>query len=218
MSTNLFFRISTPYSWIASRLATIFMKCQEYAVVEHEADEDIKRTHCHILIGGYSECRETLRKNLNEIKYENLSGNSLKSIKNWEDPQEIKTLVYMLKGNLHFQVCHGFERFWLKAHANGFMDLTQYVWSLWVEHDANSASKILYEKCFATFLPPLIREEELEFLEIPEWEEKKNRLMKVLPAHVRKFAFKECGGYWSYKFENMCKMLQNTYLMNAGFW
>lgn len=213
MSTNLFFRVSVPYDSIASLLASVFMQCKEYAVVEHEADDDdsdgetINRTHVHVLIGGYTKTRESLRLLLNTIKTpDNLSGNSLKSIKEWTDLAEIKPLVYMLKGHLKFKVLHGFDRFVARAQSNGYLDLIPYLWDLWT--DKISKAEKQFRECFAGWQPRQPTDEEVSQPKYNFYE----FIRKQVDERASDYAFIHTGYIWSGKTENLHVMLWKTYM------
>lgn len=219
MSTNLFVRISAPYASIAPFLASIALGCRDFAVVEHEADEEISRTHCHILMGGYPYTREKLRKAIIDgVKVEGVTGNSLKSIKEWTDTDDMKPLIYMLKGELSFKIWYGFAQFQISD-----VNFDDYVRSMWETYqDPNDGAKKLYKKCFDSFhmmsvWTPGEKSQWQEIKSTAEIEaEELRRVRAKVSKHVKRFAFQECGQFWSFKFENMCKMLENTYMMRLS--
>lgn len=94
-------RISLPFSDISGAIGVWekhFTKCLIY---QHEADEDVQRTHCHLLLEGVNCSIETLK---NDFKFQlpNIGkGNELWS---WSHSKEYTTtdkyITYMTKGNL----------------------------------------------------------------------------------------------------------------------
>ena len=58
LSPDLFIRISHPWETVKLFVEKIEDKCTSVAVYQHDADEDVSRTHCHMVLKGIQLCRK----------------------------------------------------------------------------------------------------------------------------------------------------------------
>lgn len=75
---------------------------QQYIIGEHEADDKIRNTHCHILLLGLKVSREALRKQV--IKYSPGQGQNFTSALTQKErkPYDVDNLaIYIIKGNVN---------------------------------------------------------------------------------------------------------------------
>jgi len=83
---------------------------QQYLIGEHAADEQVKTTHCHILVEGLKVSREALRKQV--IKYSPGRGQNFTSALTQEtrEPYERNHLGrYIIKGNVNHSKATSFD-------------------------------------------------------------------------------------------------------------
>jgi len=102
-----FGRISRPYSDISGCIRMISQMCSHIAVYQHDADEDINRTHCHY-VAIHSCDQKTIKNNIQAgVKPgDKFSGNTDWSHKDWD--KDHTTLIYMTKGNIDPSYIQGF--------------------------------------------------------------------------------------------------------------
>jgi hypothetical protein len=60
-SPDLFIRISHPWETVKTLIDKWQDKCNSVAVYQHDADEDVSRTHCHIILKGCTVGRKRLQ-------------------------------------------------------------------------------------------------------------------------------------------------------------
>jgi len=107
------FRISVPWTE-CSHIVIPYLKdiCSTLVIYEHEADEDVMRTHIHGLIMGCQRSDDTLRNML--FKKEFTKNYELKSTFKTRDkgtqPVGLKFITYMSKGKLEPQYFHGITK------------------------------------------------------------------------------------------------------------
>jgi len=105
-----FGRITRPYSDLSGAFRSLVCLCSSMLIYEHEADEEINRTHIHFV--ATHECttktlKNTLQANL-PLGYNKLDGN-----KDWSMPEnnwdkDHKSITYMTKGKLEPKYNQGF--------------------------------------------------------------------------------------------------------------
>lgn len=96
MKDNLFIRISHPWETVKMFIDKIEGKCNSVAVYQHDADEDVSRTHCHMVLKGIQVCRKQV---LNIMKSSlQMEGNADFAAKACDESQQ--PFIYMSKGKL----------------------------------------------------------------------------------------------------------------------
>jgi len=107
LKESLFIRVSHPWE----KVKTLVEAWEQYAttvvVYEHEADDEIKRTHCHLIITGLSVGRKRLRQIADKIAFP-IKGNENSAIVVY-DGSEVP-YVYMAKGSLEPVFSKGFSQ------------------------------------------------------------------------------------------------------------
>lgn len=102
-----FIRITRPYDEIKEWIQWI--PATEKIAVQHDADEEVNRTHTHILVIG---C--TLQKQSIKTKLERMNGKFVKD--DWAFPEyennKDHVLTYMSKGKLDYDYLYGLEIDW----------------------------------------------------------------------------------------------------------
>jgi len=105
---NFAFRVSSSYDETKEHLAAMYDLCEKVAVYQHDADEEIKRTHIHGLLIGCSKSEDTLRNRFFKGKYEPADHElktkydvkeGIEQVKRKYDVDE-KYIIYMSKGVL----------------------------------------------------------------------------------------------------------------------
>lgn len=208
---SYFVRVSRSLADIHASLSALSLDCNYFYAVEHEADEDINRTHVHFLMVNYTKSDETLRKSLLSLSDGTLSGNALYSKKLWTG--EVKTLVYMLKGNLLFdpvtvksepeyETSLGFQGY------GEFSDETFEDWlqSLWTDYSSDPKEQ-LYKEAFDGWTHGCDPDD--------TWYNE--NVKKAVHNRAKKVAFKKTNSFWTITTANYCNMLRNTWLMRNGF-
>jgi len=126
------FRISVP--WIeCSDVVLSFLKdiSDKLVIYEHEADEDVMRTHIHGLIIGCQRSDDTLRNKLFKVNYtKNYELKSTYKTKTGTYPVDEKYITYMSKGNLEPSYFHGITKEAIDEYK-----------AAWVDHSGISAAK-----------------------------------------------------------------------------
>lgn len=107
LKESLFIRISHPWEKVKTLIDTWSQHFSAGVVYEHEADEDVSRTHCHMVITGLSVGRKRLRQIADAIAFP-IKGNENCSIVAY-DGSEVP-YVYMAKGTLEPVFSKGFNQ------------------------------------------------------------------------------------------------------------
>jgi hypothetical protein len=100
---NFAFRISSLYDAVSVAISELINMSQQVIIYQHEADEDVNRTHIHGLIMGCKRKEDTIRNKFFKGTYES-SDYELKTTykdrkgKSW--PVDEKYITYMSKGVL----------------------------------------------------------------------------------------------------------------------
>lgn len=91
-------------------------QCEQMWVYEHEADDKISRTHCHIFVIGSQRDSEGLKKRASWFKSNIEKGNSGSSFKMYKQVHDFghegkwyKALAYASKGYLQPRMAHGVD-------------------------------------------------------------------------------------------------------------
>lgn len=87
-------RVTHPYERIASMVSAWAQRSETMVVYEHPADDDVKRTHCHMIVTGTNVDKKQLR-NIGS-RFADLKGNENCSFKEFDGDE--KAYVYMTKG------------------------------------------------------------------------------------------------------------------------
>jgi len=96
MKENLFIRISYPWENVKLFIEKIGDRCTTVAVYQHDADEDVSRTHCHMVLKDIQVCRKQV---LNIMKESlQLKGNADFATEKCDE--SAKPFIYMTKGTL----------------------------------------------------------------------------------------------------------------------
>lgn len=106
-------RISRPFSDISGLIIDWSKQCKQLWVYQHDADESVSRTHCHIFVIDSERDAEGLKK-LVSWKSLKLKGNADSSFKQYKKIHDITTegkwynaLKYASKGHLQPVYAHG---------------------------------------------------------------------------------------------------------------
>ena len=67
---NFAFRVSSSYDETKEHLANLFELCEKVAIYQHDADEEISRTHIHGLLIGCTKGEDTIRNRFFKGKYQ----------------------------------------------------------------------------------------------------------------------------------------------------
>ncbi len=102
---NWFVRIHRTYEELEPWVQNLAGKCSKLVVFEHEADEEVNRLHCHIMIVGYKTSDETMKVQVTKaLGYRPPAGD-------WAwDPDlrsEEETITYMSKKDLQAKFVKG---------------------------------------------------------------------------------------------------------------
>jgi len=96
MKENLFIRISHPWETVKLFIEKIKDRCTSVVVYQHDADEDVNRTHCHMVLKDIQVCRKQV---LNIMKESlQLKGNADFATEKCDE--SAKPFIYMSKGKL----------------------------------------------------------------------------------------------------------------------
>lgn len=94
MSFNHAIRITLPYSDISGIIDLWSARSNEVVVYQHIADDEVSKTHVHLVLGGCEVKAEALKR----MYPDRGSGNEFWSWKTWDNGD--KFITYMTKGNL----------------------------------------------------------------------------------------------------------------------
>jgi len=122
---NFAFRISLPYGECSEKVLEYLEPLSDKLVIyEHEADDDVSRTHIHGLIMDCSRSDDTLRNNLFKVNYtKNYELKSTYKTKNGVYPVDAKYITYMSKGHLDPKYCKGFTEEEIAAYKAQWKDM-----------------------------------------------------------------------------------------------
>jgi len=108
--SNFAFRISRSYADVGFELITLYEHCEKVIVFEHEADDDIARTHIHGLLMGCARSDDTIRNTYLKKYFHEKEGRKVydyELIQKWKDkttnvikPVDMNYITYMGKGSL----------------------------------------------------------------------------------------------------------------------
>lgn len=100
--TNYHTIIHKPYSELTDISVLWADTCQAYAIAEHEADDEVPRTHCHILMIGCNHKKDYYQKKL-ALAFVGINGRKdfrfNTQTHNTKDPITKKGLWYLMKGD-----------------------------------------------------------------------------------------------------------------------
>lgn len=105
----IFGRISLAYDECKGAMDVFPTYCQKFAVYEHDADEEVSRTHIHFLMVSPTIGIEGLKKVFRRYYREQFEGgNGFWSIVSTDNPS--KNITYMTKGTLSYKSMVGFSQ------------------------------------------------------------------------------------------------------------
>lgn len=95
-------RITLPYADVSGIVEIWSTLCNQMVVYEHEADDEIKQTHVHMIMIGCTRKQKSLCERFyKELPHEVRKGNALWSWEHKEFPNpQLEYIVYMSKGRL----------------------------------------------------------------------------------------------------------------------
>lgn len=118
---HLFVRVTKSFSDMLRCFPEFEKVCDKLVVYEHEADEEISRTHVHFLITEVKVNRETLK---NIIRKH--CGDMLRSDWSFKECNDIgPTITYMSKGRLSWLYKHNFEEEYINECKSLWKDPTK---------------------------------------------------------------------------------------------
>lgn len=130
---NFAFRITVAYEELGLALLSLYDMSERIAIYEHEADEDVNRTHIHGLIMGCCRKEDTVRTKFFKGKYEatdyELKTKFQDRNKRWW-PVDDKYITYMSKGRLQPQYVKGYS-----------FEETEEFRKQWIDFDAVNTAK-----------------------------------------------------------------------------
>jgi len=119
-------RVSLDYVSLGSEVVTkIAAACERLVIYEHEADEEINRTHTHWLVVNPTVTDETIKNWIGRHKGKGNSFWSFKTtytVKGVEYPVDFKFITYMSKGVLHPQFVKGFTEEQIEEYRKAWID------------------------------------------------------------------------------------------------
>lgn len=150
---NFAFRITSSYDVIQESLKELTDMCSKVAIYQHDADEEIERTHIHGLLMGCSRGEDTIRNRFFKGKYDASDYELKQKYKVKEGLEKIKRsypvddkyIIYMSKG-VHDPV-------FLKTYTNEECDVYKAMWrnhkekKQEVEKEKSAKPKNIYEEC-----------------------------------------------------------------------
>lgn len=106
-----FGRITRAYTDLSGAFRSISLLCDKMLIYEHEADEEITKTHCHF-VAEHNCTTKTLK---NTILKNLKTGDSLNGNEDWSMPENNwdkshKTITYMTKGRLEPKYNQGYTQ------------------------------------------------------------------------------------------------------------
>jgi len=124
--TNFAFRISVEYDLCSKEMLEYLEPLSDKLIVyEHEADDDVARTHIHGLIMGCSRSDDTLRNNLfKKIYTKNYELKSTYKTKTGTNPVDDKYITYMSKGKLDPKYIKGYSQEEIAIYKSQWKDMT----------------------------------------------------------------------------------------------
>jgi hypothetical protein len=124
---NLAFRVSVTYDELGLALLSLYDMSEKIVIYEHEADEDVSRTHLHGLIMGCNRKEDTVRTKFFKGKYEStdyeLKTKYQDNKKKWW-PVDDKYITYMSKGRLHPQYVKGYTNEEIEEYRTQWVDFS----------------------------------------------------------------------------------------------
>lgn len=120
------FRISVPYDECREKVLEYLESLSEKLIIyQHEADDDVNRTHIHGLIMDCSRSDDTLRNNLFKVNYtKNYELKSTYKTKTGTYPVDDKYITYMSKGKLDPSYSKGYTEDEIAAYKAQWKDMT----------------------------------------------------------------------------------------------
>lgn len=187
-------RISRTYEQLTAMVAHIAEQSTRLVIYEHEADDEVSRTHIHCGIIDYKMSKATLENRLKELVPDWEGGNPDYSCKKWDGKQ--KYIVYMTKGRISPSFNKGYSD----------EDLEE-AKSLWVDVKLSDAV-IHYAKC----LPDRIWAEDMAHVT----KEHYDGMLENVKSTARRYAYEHAGRVWTLQAASMYKMLVSTWFFRAN--
>lgn len=169
---DLHIRISRPYSDISGWITT--ESCSTCIVYEHEADEEIKRTHCHMWVKGIECNTDTLKNHIKKVlgKVDKSDWAFMAIHPKTKTPYNDTLITYMSKGvlqpmykkNWTFEEVEEYRKKWV---ANPHPITTQdgkLVVKREVKETAKKTKRELIQEMLETYLPEMDTRETVELI------------------------------------------------------
>jgi len=137
--TDWFVRVHRTYEEIQPWIQNLESKCTKLVAYQHDADEEVNRTHCHLMIIGYTTTDETMKMQLKKVL-----GTRLEKTDWAWDPSvrsEADTIQYMSKKDLHPSFCKGYEDEFVAECSAKYLPKSEYAKS-----NSKTQFKIVSEK------------------------------------------------------------------------
>lgn len=106
-------RITLPFSDVNQFIEDWADKADKLLVYEHEADEEVSKTHCHFLIRDCKVKEDRLKQIVNKIVSPPLKGNECWSWKTVIEDKVADYITYMTKGKLTAKYNKGYDQFYI---------------------------------------------------------------------------------------------------------
>jgi len=152
---NFAFRITSAYDVIQESLKEMIdsLECSKVAIYQHDADDEVKRTHIHGLLMGCNRGEDTIRNKFFKGKYDASDYELKQKYKVKEGLEKIKRsypvddkyIIYMSKGV--------YESVFFKGYIQEELDMYKSLWKNHnekkqeVEKEKSAKPKNIYEEC-----------------------------------------------------------------------
>lgn len=187
-------RVSREYSVLKQLVEHISEKSSKVVIYQHEADDEISRTHIHVAIFGYSMSKPTLISRMEELVPDWEGGNPDYSCKKWDG--KIKYITYMTKGHI--------SPSYIKEYTEEELEEAR---SLWTEKLSNAGME--YAICFKGY--PEYTHDVSKYSD----EDFQNMLNHVKTV-ARTYSYKSAGEVWTLQAAQKYKMLVSTWFFRAN--
>jgi len=187
-------RVSREYSVLKSLVEHIAEKSSKVLIYQHDADDEISRTHIHVAIFGYTMSKPTLINKMTEYVPEWVGGNADYCCKKWDG--KIKYITYMTKGNI--------SPSYIKEYTSEELEEAR---SLWTEKLSTAGME--YAICFRDHLD--MAQDVSKYSDI-DFENMLGHVKRV----ARTYSYKSAGEVWTLQAAQKYKMLVSTWFFRAN--
>lgn len=188
---NEFVRISRSYDDVKQLISLWALRCDKLIAYEHEADDEVSRTHMHILMYGmnstWDNFQKLAKKEFSIVAEFNGNSDWAKSRKYQYDAQA--TIKYMTKGIL--------EPKYVKGYTDEEIAAAKALWK------PEQERKTKDQEMYGEFVEQNPGCEDWQFEHVRE--------------HARRYAFWQTGRVWNARAGAIARMLIYTHYMNFGF-